>query len=73
MNWCFAKINNRLAEIYFEKKKGRPKIIGHCYVREKEYKTKKELVWIKADTAKFKFVHRNRKYKNLDPNGPELS
>lgn len=51
--WCFAKVNNRLAEIYFEKKK--------------------EQAWIKADTAKFKFVYWNRRYKNTDPNDPELN
>lgn len=70
--WCFAKVNNRLAEIYFEERKAGPKIIGHCYVSAKDYKTKKEQAWIKADTAKFKFVYRDRKYRNLDPNGPEL-
>ncbi len=41
MSWCFAIVNNRLAEIYFEEKKGKTKIIGYCYVKEEEYKTKK--------------------------------
>ena len=39
MTWCFAIINDRLAEIYFEDE-GKNKILGHCYVDEKEYKTK---------------------------------
>ncbi|MBI3290313.1 hypothetical protein HYZ78_02865 [Candidatus Microgenomates bacterium] len=62
MNWCFAKINNRLAEIYFEKTKKEPKILGHCYVKASEYKTKKEQGYIKSDTAKFRFTYKNGKY-----------
>ena len=41
--WCFGLINNRLAEIYFEK----GKICGHCYAKESGYKTKQEKRWIK--------------------------
>lgn len=63
--WCFAKVNSKLAEIYFEKEKGKPKILGHCYVKLEKYKTKKELKWIKEDTAKYQLSYKNKKYKNL--------
>ena len=66
MSWCFAIINNRLGEIYFDNdKKGRANIYGHCYVREEEMKTKtkEELRAIKSDTAKGRIVYRNKKYK----------
>ena len=65
MSWCFAKVNNRLAEIYFNETKRGSKIKGHCYVRQNEYKTKKEQKWIKDDTAKFRFVYQKRKYKRV--------
>lgn len=48
MCWCFAIVNNKLAEIFFdEKKNGQAKIWGHCYVRQEEYETKTEQKWIK--------------------------
>ena len=65
MSWCFAIMNNRLAEIYFEKKKGKPKIIGHCYIKKEDYKTKQEQKWIKEDTAKHRFIYRKGKYKKV--------
>lgn len=34
MNWCFAIVNGKLAEIYFETNKGKPKILGHCLVKK---------------------------------------
>lgn len=43
MPWCFAIINNKLAEIYFEKKKGKIKIEGHCYVKKEEFKTRAKM------------------------------
>ena len=64
MGWCFSKVNNRLAEIFFnEKKNGKIEIWGHCYVKREEYKTKKEKKWIDEDTKRFKVVYRNKKYK----------
>ena len=64
MGWRFALINNRLAEIYFEKNsKGKLKFRGHCYVKRSEYGTKKEQKWIDADTAEMKFSYRKRKYR----------
>lgn len=68
MCWCFAIVNNKLAEIFFdEKKSGQVKIRGHCYVKLEEYKTKTEQKYIKQDTSKFKFVYRNKKYKIVKP------
>lgn len=65
MNWCFAIINGKLAEIYFEKEGGKTKIIGYCYVKKEEYKTKKEQRYIAKDAAKFQFNYRNGIYKDL--------
>ncbi len=62
MSWCFALVNNRLAEIFFETGKRKTKIFGHCYVQEKEYKTKQEKKCIKEDTARFRFSYRKRRY-----------
>lgn len=66
MHWCFAKVNNKLAEVYFEKKGKKLKILGHAYVKSEEFKTKKEQKWIEEDTSKFKFIFRNSEYKGLN-------
>lgn len=63
MNWCFAILNGRLAEIFFEKKGKKLNFLGHCYVKKEEYRTKKEQKWIDEDTEKFKFSYRKTKYK----------
>ena len=66
MKWCFATINGKLGEIYFEKnKKGQAKFLGHCYIGKEELKikTKEELKWIDVDTKKGRIVYRNKKYK----------
>ena len=64
MPWCFAIVNNKLAEIYFDKKKDSSnKIWGHCYVKKEEYKTKQEQKWIEEDTKKVRVIWRNKKYK----------
>lgn len=65
MGWSFAIINNKLAEIYFEKKRGKIKFLGHCYVKKSEYKLKDEKGWIRKDTAKFRFVYRNGDYRRI--------
>lgn len=65
MSWCFAIINGRLAEIYFNETKKGPKFLGHCYVEKLEYTTRKEQKWIEIDTAKFKFSYKNKKYLRL--------
>ncbi len=64
MHWCFAKVNNRLAEVHFEKGKNL-KILGHCYVQASEYTTKKEKDWIKTDTERLRLVYRKGKYRKL--------
>ena len=63
MYWCFALINNRLGEIYFDiAKNGKRKINGHCYVRKSEFKTKHEQEMIRVDTKKVNLVYRKEKY-----------
>ncbi len=57
--WCFAIVNNRLAEISFEKRYG---IWGHCYVKREEYKTRQEQKWIREDTEKCRFTYRKGYY-----------
>ena len=47
--WCFAVVNGRLAEIYFDKKYG---IYGHCYVKRNEF-NKKEQKIINLDIKKY--------------------
>ena len=64
MSWCFAIINNKLAEVYFEKKKGKIKFLGHCYVRRSDYRSKREKEWIKKDTIRVQFIYRNGAYKS---------
>ncbi len=66
MGWSFAKINGRLAEVFFDReaKEKEPKIRGHCYVSESEYRTKKEKKWIKQDTEKYQFSYRNKVYRD---------
>lgn len=66
--WCFALVNGKLAEIYHEKVKGETKFLGHCYVLESEYKTKKEKTWIRHDTSKFQFSYRKNKYRDKNTN-----
>lgn len=63
MSWSFAIVNNKLAEIYFDKnKKGQVKIRGHCYVKKEEYKTKQEQRWIIEDTKRTKVKYQKKKY-----------
>ena len=65
MGWCFALVNNRLTEIFFDKTpRGKITIRGHCYVDKSEYKTKKEQKWIQMDTAKVKLIYRKGKYRD---------
>ena len=68
MSWCFAIINKRLAEIYFDKKKnGQIKFLGHCYIKRENYKDKQELSYLNQDIKKFRFIYRNKKYKLISP------
>ena len=64
MFWRFAIINNRLGEIYFDKKKNdRIKILGHCYVKREDLKTKQEQKCITEDIEKARVIYRNEEYK----------
>ena len=67
MFWSFANINGKLAEIHFEKKNGKVKFLGHCYVKQSEYKTKSEKEAIKLDTAKVRLAYRKGVYKPSAP------
>ncbi len=62
MNWSFALINGRLAEIYFEEKAGKIKFFGHCYVKREDYKTKQEQKQIDKDVRHLKLVYRRGNY-----------
>lgn len=64
MSWAFALINNRLAEIYFEKKGKRFVMQGHCYVKREEFTTKKELKEIDTDIKKHVLSYRKRRYRD---------
>lgn len=65
MNWSFAIINNKLAEIYFERTKGELKFLGHCYVKKEEFKTKKEQRMIREDIVNNQLIYRSSKYKRV--------
>lgn len=66
MFWSFSIINNKLAEVFFEKKRGKVKFLGHCYVKKSEYETKKEQEWIKKDSKKVRLAYRAGKYTKLN-------
>lgn len=56
-------VNNKLAEVFFERKRGKNIFLGHAYIKESEYKTRKERRWIKEDTARVRLVYRRGEYK----------
>jgi hypothetical protein len=60
--WCFATINGRLGEIFFETAGGLSSIFAHCYVDRKEFKTKQEQEMIDTDIKRNRFTYRNKKY-----------
>lgn len=67
MDWCFAIVNNRLAELFFDKKKNKIKIIGHCYVKASEYKTKTEQKWVEKDTGNIRLSFYENSYTAKNP------
>ena len=67
MGWCFALINGKLAEIFFDKKGKKILFEGHCFVEEEEYKTKQEKSWIKKDTSKYQFKYKSGEYTEIKP------
>ena len=68
MSWCFAIVNNKLAEIFFERKGKKTSIFAHCYVDKTAYKTKEEQKWIAQETKKYKFIWKNKIYKFITKN-----
>lgn len=62
MNWCFGLVNNRLAEIYFEKKKGAVKYTGHAFVKKSEYTTKRGKEWVTKNTSRIRLIYKNGEY-----------
>lgn len=60
--WCFAKVNNKLAEIFFERRREKPVFFGHCYAKRADYKTKQDKKWIDSDIQKYNFVYKNKEY-----------
>ena len=65
MGWCFAIVNGRLAEIFFEKTRNNVGLAGHAYVNKGDYKTKREKMWIENDTGKFKLTYKKCVYRDL--------
>jgi len=67
MNWCFALINNKLSELFFERHDDEEiEFLGHCDVQEEEYTTKKEKQWIEKDTKHNQFTYRKGKYTRIN-------
>ena len=67
MDWSFAIINGRLAEIYYNKRGRILSFIGHSYVDKSHYKSKKEKLWIEHDTQTHIFTYRNSRYYSRNP------
>lgn len=64
--WCFAMLNGRPAEIYFRRRPGRlPEVLGHCYVRRSEFRTKKERQQIDRDMRHVRLSYRHRVYRSM--------
>ncbi len=59
--WCFAIVNGRLGEIFFDVGGGVKGIHGHCYINRDEYNIK-ERKEIDADIKKHILIYRNKKY-----------
>jgi hypothetical protein len=58
--WCFALLNGRLAEIYFDQKSG---VHSHCYVQREEF-SKNEQKMIETDIKKHQFTYRKKVYRD---------
>jgi hypothetical protein len=63
--WCFGKVNGKLAEVWFENKRGKSVPYAHCFVEEKDYKTKQEKKWIEQDLKRVNLTFENKIYSNL--------
>ncbi len=65
MNWCFGLVNDKLAEVFFEKKGKRWDIFAHALVKESEYTTKKEKEWIRSDTEHVRLSYKKDTYTRI--------
>lgn len=65
MTWSFGLVNGKLAEVFFEKRRGEIVPYAHAYVMESEYTTKREKRWIQEDTEKVKLTFLRGSYKKL--------
>ncbi|TSC86393.1 MAG: Uncharacterized protein G01um101416_666 [Microgenomates group bacterium Gr01-1014_16] len=65
MNWCFAIINRRLSELFFEKRGRGVKFLGFAHVKRDEYGTKREQKMIDKDIIKHRFTYRGGKYTRI--------
>ena len=70
MSWCFAIVNGRLSEIFFDGKGKSKHVWGHCYVHSENYATKQEQKWIGRDTKYNKVAYQNKKYRFLSIGNP---
>lgn len=44
LNWCFAIVNGKLSEVFFDKnKKEESKVHSHCYIKREEYPKKEQI------------------------------
>jgi hypothetical protein len=60
--WSFAMVNNRLAEVYFDRKGRGVHFWGHCFVDRDDFKTKKEQKEIEMDTRRVILSYKGGKY-----------
>ena len=65
MDWSFAIVNGKLAEIYFEKEKKKIKFLGHYCVKKTEYQSKEEQEMIDEDIKKVWLKYYGGKYTKL--------
>lgn len=63
MNWCFAVVNNKLAEVYFKKNNSGTTFIGHAYVKKGDF-DKRERKMIETDITKYRFSYYRNKYRD---------
>ena len=60
--WCFAIINNRLGEIYFDKIGDKIIFLGHCYRSNTDTFTKGEVNAIQQDIPHNQYSYYRSKY-----------
>jgi hypothetical protein len=63
--WSFGKVNGKLAEVYFENKRGKSHPYAHCFVQKEKYKTKSEQKWIEEDLKRVNLKFENYKYTDI--------